>query len=163
MYLLTDFQNFTMWKDSLLYRHMSEKRGVSKNTVIVNHPVHTFFKTRSDWWDGSGRIYVLPNKLPAQHESHTLRSKNVPSGTKSHLFPRHPGKDAAQGPPKLPEGRRLGVGFGGSRVASSSVEGKGGILTLLTGQAGFLWTLCIKNQFSCLPGGILSFTLCHED
>ena len=32
------------------------------------------------------------------------------------------------------------------------VEGKNGILTLLTGQSVLLF---LKNQFSCLPGGIL--------
>ena len=41
-------------------------------------------------------------------------------GTKCHLFPRHPGKDAAQGPSKLPEGRRPEGSFGGPRAASFS-------------------------------------------
>ena len=45
-------------------------------------------------------------------------------GTKCHLFPRHPGKDAAQGPSKLPEGRRPKGSFGGPRVAFFP-EGRG--------------------------------------
>ena len=41
-------------------------------------------------------------------------------GTKCHLFPRHPQKDAAQWPPKLPQVQRPKGSFQGPQVASWS-------------------------------------------
>ena len=59
--------------------------------------------------------------------------------------PRYPGKDA--------EGLQNCPRAGGQRAFFlQEVEGKGVILTLLSGKSVFL---CLKNQFSCLPGGIL--------
>ena len=53
------------------------------------------------------------------------------TGPKLHLFSRDSGKDAVRGPPKLPKGEARG------RHLFKIPKGKGGVLTLLTGFAGF--------------------------
>ena len=53
-----------------------------------------------------------------------LKSLEPSSGTKLHPFQRHSGKNAALGPPKLPEGRRPEGSFGGPRAAFLP-EGRG--------------------------------------
>ena len=71
-------------------------------------------------------------------------------------FPSTSWKRCRQGPPKLPEGRRHGGSFGGSRAASfSGGRGKRCHFNIINWSTLVLWTLGIKNQFSCLPGGIL--------